>query len=154
MSRAALAAVAAGLGLVAAAAGAGADITVDPAFPTTGKPAVVRVAGEAGPVAGARVSVLYRPGSEVSRTDSLGVTGSDGALSWTPVEAGVATISAGVPDSTGAIVAQSRNLSVRFRGLPASGLFILIAAGVILYGGVILGFRMLGSPPPALPPDT
>jgi hypothetical protein len=46
------------------------------------------------------------------------------------------------------------NLSVRFDGLPIPGLVIFLLAGIILFSGVIRGFRSLKEPPPSLPPDT
>jgi len=102
------------------------------------------------PLKGVEVQAIYRPGSEVSRTESLGLTGVDGMVSWTPDGAGLVslqTVGEGAP-------ALSINLSVRYRRVPFLGLVILIAAGVILYGMVIVGFRHLGGAPIPLPPDT
>lgn len=129
---------------------AGAAITTDPPVPVEGETATIRVTGEAdAPVAGAAVQAVYRPGSNVERAVEVGTTGADGTVAWTPDGAGLVALTAGEGDA-----AQSKNLSVRFRGLPLSGLIILLGAGIVLYGGIIRGFRSLTSLPPQLPPDT
>lgn len=135
----------------AAAAPAGAGIEADPALPTEGEAATVIVTDTGGkPVRGVEITALYRPGSRVERSENLGLTGTDGSLTWSPSSAGLVTLST----SGDGAPALSRDLSVKYRGLPLPGLIILILAGTILYGGVIRGFRMLKSPPPILPPDT
>jgi hypothetical protein len=136
---------------LSAAGGAEADIRIDPVSPTQGEEARVTVTDlEGTPLSGVEIVAVYRPGSQVESLDSLGQTGPGGTLSWAPREAGVVTLRT----VEGQAPAYSHNLSVRFRGLPVPGLIILIAAGVILYGGVIRGFRRLRQPPPARPPDT
>lgn len=92
----------------------------------------------------------YRPGSQVSRTEELGTTNGAGQLVWTPTDAGIVTLAATAQDGT----TLSSNLSVYFSGVPGMGLLIMIGAGALLYGGVIRGFRSMGTPPPAFPPDT
>lgn len=137
--------------LLAAAAPAWAGIEADPPLPTEGEAATVIVTDDDGnPVRGVELTAVYRPGSRVEHKETLGLTGTDGSLTWSPASAGVVTLSTtgeGAP-------ALSQNLSVRYRGVPLPGLIILILAGVILYGGVIRGFRMLKTPLPSLPPDT
>jgi hypothetical protein len=107
------------------------------------------------PADGDTVTAVYRPSSEVSRTERIGVVGIDGRLSWTPLEAGVVTLSAVPPAGAGdGAAVQTRNLSVPFAKTPLSGLVILVFAGLILYGGVVRGFMKLNEIPPQLPPDT
>jgi len=137
------------LGLAAGPARAGIDTT--PVFPTEGQQATISVTADDGaPVAGAAVEAVYRPGSKVSRSETLGTTGPDGRLTWTPDGAGIVSLQTSGEGQP----ALSTNLSVRFRGVPLSGLVILLGAGVILYGGVIWGFRLLATLPTQLPPDT
>jgi len=137
--------------LLALPAWAGIDTT--PAVPTDGQTTTVTVSdAEGNPVAGMKVVAIYRPGSEVSQTEDLGTTGEEGTMTWTPTGAGVVTLKT-VPGDT-MTAASTRNLSVRFDGIPVPGLVILLAAGAILYGGVIRGFRSLRTLPPKLPPDT
>lgn len=138
-------------GLLVLAPGARADFVTDPVHPTQGEATRVALTDAAGaPLAGVEVVARYRPGSRVESTETLGRTGADGSLPWSPRAAGVVTLQTageeGVPSIT-------RNLSVRYKGLPLPGLVIMILAGLILYGGVILGFRALKEPVP-LPPDT
>jgi hypothetical protein len=146
----ALLALPAGL-LFALPAWAGIDTT--PVVPTEGQETMVSVHDAYGnPVAGMKVEAVYRPGSEVSRTEVLGATGEGGTVAWMPTGAGVVTLQTVPADTAGAVL--TRDLSVRFDGMPLPGLVILLAAGIILYTGVIRGFRSLRELPPELPPDT
>jgi hypothetical protein len=143
-------------GAIACAAGpVRADIAISHEAPVTGRPATVTVTADGSPASGAAVEAVYRPGSEVSHTEALGRTGPDGSLPWTPTDAGVVTLKATLPAAPGAEpVVETRNLSVRFKGAPVFGVVIMVLAGVILYGGVIRGFRLMGQPPLGLRPDT
>ena len=76
------------------------------------------------------VQVIWRPNSAISDTVTLHVSGQ--TFTWTPTQAGVATMTT----SNGT----SQNISVRYDSYPASGIFILIIAGTILFGGA--GFAM------------
>jgi hypothetical protein len=128
-----------------------AGIDTTPAVPTKGEPSLITVTDADGnPVTGAPVDAVYGPGSEVSRNETVGTTDARGTVTWIPTGAGIVSIQAAAADST----AISANLSVRFDGLPIPGLLIFILAGVILFSGIIRGFRSLGDAPPALPPDT
>ena len=137
---------------VAAAAGPGrAGIQTLPDRVEEGETAAILITDDQeNPVVGVEVQATYRPGSEVSRTESLGVTAVDGMVSWTPDGAGLVRLSTTGEGSPGF----SADLSVRYRRVPFLGLVILIAAGCILYGMVIVGFRHLSGPPIPLPPDT
>ena len=92
------------------------------------------------------VKVVWRPNSAIPDTVALDPSGT--SFEWTPSRAGVASIV--TPEG-------SQNVSVRYDSYPASGIFILIIAGTILFGGA--GFAMgklLGDDeePNALPLDT
>lgn len=151
LSRSLIAGLGLASGLVLAAGAARAEILVTPPFPTEGKEATITVFGEGGTaLPDLQVEAVYRPGSKVSRTEILGTTREDGRLLWTPDGAGIVTLRT-VGDGAPSL---SKNLSVRFQGVPLSGLIILIGAGFILYGGVIRGFWLLAGLPPQLPPDT
>lgn len=96
------------------------------------------------------VITTYRPNSAIPVVDTL-VVGGFTSVRWTPERAGVVRVA--VPGGA------SRNLSVRFAALPLAGLFVLIAAGLILFGGAAWAMRKLLSdgPPRTLPemrPDT
>ena len=152
MSRTSLkaAALITGSGLfLASTAWAGIDTT--PAVPTEGASATIIVTdGDGNPVTGATVEAVYSPGSEVSRTEEVGTTDESGAVAWTPTGAGIVSLETTAADSTSI----TANLSVRFDGLPIPGLLIFLLAGIILFSGIIRGFRSLSDPPPKLPPDT
>ena len=115
------------------------------AFPVVGQitfqPAPVENEEPAGPIKGhatvvtldslaEQVQVVWRPNSAISDTVTLDVSGQ--TFTWTPTQAGVATMIT----SNGT----SQNVSVRYDSYPASGIFILIIAGTILFGGA--GFAM------------
>jgi len=97
----------------------------EPAGPIEGHPTVVTLDSLA-----EHVQVIWRPNSAIPDTVNLDVTGQ--TFTWTPKQAGVATMTT----SNGT----SQNVSVRYDGVPASGIFILIIAGTILFGGA--GFAM------------
>jgi hypothetical protein len=96
------------------------------------------------------VVTTYRPNSAIPIVDTLTVGGFT-SVRWTPERAGVVRVA--VPGGP------SRNLSVRFAALPTAGLFVLIVAGLILFGGAGWAMRRLLSdgPPrthPEVRPDT
>jgi len=147
----AIAGLAAGLLLAGGPARGG--LATDPP-PVQGSETVVTVTNDVtdAPLSRADLVARYRPGSEVSHDDTVGVTDAGGRIVWVPSDAGIVTLTATPPGDDPAPI--SRNLSVRYRGVPLPGLLILLAAGVILFGGVIRGFRSLSGPRPPRPPDT
>ena len=78
------------------------------------------------------VRVVYRPGSVAADTVVLRAEGT--TLTFTPTAAGVVNVSAGD---------DAKALSVRFASTPISGLFVMIAAGLILFGGAFFALRAL-----------
>ncbi|HIG75015.1 MAG TPA: hypothetical protein EYQ24_10685 [Bacteroidetes bacterium] len=111
-----------------------------PAQPIQGQP--VRVTLDA-PTSD--VKVVWRPNSAIPDTVALDPSGT--SFEWTPTRAGVATVI--TPEG-------SQNVSVRYSSYPGSGIFVLILAATILFGGA--GFAMgklLGDDgPAAVPLDT
>ncbi len=97
----------------------------EPSGPIQGHPTIVTLDSLA-----ESVQVIWRPNSAIPDTVNLEVTGQ--SFTWTPLQAGVATMTT----SNGT----SQNVSVRYDSYPASGIFILIIAGTILFGGA--GFAM------------
>lgn len=79
------------------------------------------------------VTVTWRPNSAIPEVVTLDVSGT--SFEWTPTRSGVARI-----DVISAGATTSQNVSVRYDNYPASGIFILIIAGTILFGGA--GFAM------------
>jgi hypothetical protein len=80
-----------------------------------------------------RVEVVWRPNSAIPDTVVLDATGT--SFVWRPTRAGVARIALVSGEER-----LERNVSVRFDTYPAAGIFILIVAGTILFGGA--GFAM------------
>jgi len=129
------------LALFASPARAG-EITPAESYPLRGEPTTLTVSTEQGPAPGVIVEVLYRPNSQTSHTETLPPTGADGTVPWTPDDAGLATLTAHSPGQPEAVIA-SRNVAVRFGGFPASGVGMMVLAGILLFGGSGLGFLLL-----------
>lgn len=134
------------VGFAAGAGGGWADgIRTAVPFPTQGEATVVLVESAQGlPASGAQVSVVYRPGSQVESAAVLGLTDSLGQLSWTPLQPGIARLTARWSDSLGTHSPEC-NVSLRFGRVRADGVTVAILAGLILYGTVAFGFGRLRS---------
>lgn len=113
---------------------AAADVVLREQYPTQGESTELFIQADDGsPVSGATVTVTYRPGSSVEATDSVGTTGPSGRLVWTPETAGIVSVRAEWAGGS-----TSANVSVRFGSTPASGIIIMIAAGLLLVGGSVV----------------
>lgn len=136
------------LGWGAPGANAQGSVVVGSEFPVKGEPVHVHVTDEAGnPVGGASIVATYRPGSSVQQADSLGVSAADGAIHWTPVEAGIATITATWAGPGGSEQTSTTSVSVRFNSPPVGGLIIMVVAGLLLVvGSVIRVYNLLRVP--------
>ena len=138
--------------MLAGPAWAGIELSQD--YPRANEPVELTLTTASGfPAAGVEVKAGYGPGSELLRETSLGTTDNAGKLSWTPEEAGLVALSAEAQGADGP-EALASSISVQFDGAPVSGLLVMLVAGLILYGGVIAGFRRMGKPVPSWPPDT
>ncbi len=107
--------------LVLAVPVAAQPITLTPEIPVVGQEMTLQFQA---PVD--TVFVTYRPNSAVARRDTIRV-GEAQSMRWTPKRAGVVRI--GLPDGT------TQNVSVRFTETPLAGVFVLLIAGLILFGG-------------------
>jgi hypothetical protein len=104
------------------------------------------------PLAGARVSAVYRPNSSTTSTEHLATTDAAGTVFWTPSAAGPVRLEARPPEAAeDAAPAASLAVAVRYGGFPLSGLAIMVIAGVLLLGGAAFGMTMLLRAPPAHP---
>lgn len=125
-----------------------ADITVDQSFPVRGQEVRVQVRdAEGNPIARASIEVTYRPASRVEKVEPIGVTAEDGSIVWIPAEAGIAQITATWPGTEGSEASLSTAVSVRFASPPIIGIFIMVAAGLLLVvGSAIRMFNLLRTP--------
>ncbi|MFN3597520.1 MAG: hypothetical protein ACK41D_09655 [Rubricoccaceae bacterium] len=114
---------------------AAAQITADAEPLVVGRPVTLTL-----PAPAERVVVTYRPGSRTSSSDTLAADGTQ--VAWTPRAAGLVQVSYGTARTT---------LSVRYARVPLSGLFVLVAAGAILFGGAGLALAQLLRGAPAAP---
>jgi hypothetical protein len=118
----------------ALASPAGAEIVLRQKYPKQGDTAELFVQDDDGaPVAGATVTVTYRPGSSVEASDTVGTTGAGGRIAWTPTTAGIASLTASWEGNS-----STTNVSVRFASVPPGGVIIMILAGLLLVGGSIV----------------
>jgi hypothetical protein len=125
------------------------EIGLAEAFPERGATETLTVVGADGqPVAGAVVSVTYRPNSNTVKSRELRPTDASGRTEWTVEDAGIVTLTATSPDG---VSLGSLNVAVRFGGMPASGLLVMVVAGGLLFGGALLGFVLLLREPPHIP---
>ncbi len=115
----------------AATPGTAQPITIMPEIPVLGQESTLRFGM---PVD--TVFVTYRPNSSIAARDTIRIGGFD-SMKWMPKQAGVVQI--GLPGGA------SQNVSVRFTEPPVSGIFVLILAGLILFGGAIFAMRALFS---------
>lgn len=143
------------LALAAAVPAAAVEIELASDSPLRGEPVAVTVSDDGAPLADARVEAHFRPNSQTARREELPPTGPDGRVEWTPTEAGIVTLS--VLDPGGGAPLASVNTAVRRGYFPASGIAVMVTAGLLLFGGAAVGLKMLLSegPPPAIePPST
>jgi hypothetical protein len=125
------------------------EIGLQDASPLRGATQTLTVAGADGrPVAGAVVTVTYRPNSKTARSRQLPPTDESGRTEWPVEDAGIVTLAATSPDGQSLA---SLNVAVRFGGMPGSGIAVMVLAGVLLFGGALLGFVLLLREPPQVP---
>lgn len=125
-----------------------ADVILEKRYPVQDEQTRIHVTDSSGaPITGANVMVTYRPGSSVSREDVVGKSGADGALAWTPQQAGIATITATWHEGSEADITSSATVSVKFASPPAGGILIMIVAGLLLIvGSVVRVTKLIRAP--------
>ena len=124
----AVAALSAGAPQLVSAQEAGA-VTVSDKFPTTGKSTTIKT-----DTLEQTVELTYSPGSKVEAKETVKAQGTRLVL-WRPQRPGVVSIAA--PNHA------TKNVSVRFDGVPLSGLVIMMLAGAVLFGGALFSLRSL-----------
>ncbi|MEL6616473.1 MAG: hypothetical protein AAFQ43_12095 [Bacteroidota bacterium] len=113
---------------VALALPASAQITASTDAPVVGQPLTLTFGEPAD-----TLTVTYRPGS-VASTDDVIVLGGVTSTEWTPEAAGVVQVAVGEA---------SQSLSVRYENAPASGLLVMVLAGLVLFGGAAFAMRSM-----------
>jgi hypothetical protein len=91
-----------------------------------------------GGVEGAALKVVYRPNSETSVEEEVGPFQADASIVWTPAHPGIASLV--VLDRDGASLG-SKDVAIRFGGVPAYGILVMLLAGLLLFGGA--GFSLV-----------
>lgn len=136
--------------LCLASPAARAEIVLDNESPVREESTTIRVTdAEGNPVPGAAVEVTYRPGSSVSRVAPVGRADAAGTLTWTPQEAGIATITATWEGPGHSPATSSATVSVRFQSPPIDGILIMVFAGVLLIlGSIVRITNLLRTPEP------
>lgn len=134
----------------------GLAITADDERPLRGQVVRLTVTEDGRPAAGARVTAHYRPNSQTAKKAELAPVDSSGTVLWTPELPGPVTLEvrpAGSPPEAEAPPAAALTVAVRYGRLLPSGLFIMVLAGVLLFGGAAWAmYLLLHGPEPV--PDT
>lgn len=113
------------------------DLSTDDDFPIVGQDQRVNVAGveRAGDL---ELWVVYSPNSETQTEAEIGRFSADGTLTWKPSRFGIATLSA--RDAAGDVVA-AENVAILFAETPATGVLVMIFAGILLFGSAGFSLR-------------
>lgn len=88
------------------------------------------------------LTVTYRPNSSVAKTEIIAIDPPATSVEWASQNPGLVELTY-LDKRTNPATAVSRNLSIRFAGLSGSGLFVMLLAGTVLFGGVVTAFRSL-----------
>ncbi|MCB1152907.1 MAG: hypothetical protein H6684_01550 [Deltaproteobacteria bacterium] len=121
------------------------SMTIDPTHPKVGEAATITVTldEDPGPVS---LSVTYRPNSRTEHSvKESAFTPTDGltrSMQWTPSDAGITALAV-VPEGEDAKAVASTTVATRFSGIPISGVFIFLFAGVVLFGGMAWSIRIV-----------
>jgi hypothetical protein len=83
-------------------------------------------------IKGSTLKVVYRPNSETSVEQDAGPFLSDGSIVWTPEHPGIASLV--VLNAQGEAIG-SKDVAIRFSGIPAFGILVMLFAGLLLFGG-------------------
>lgn len=105
------------------------EIVLEQQYPTVGKATTIVL-----PQVVDKVKITYRPDARAVETTEEIPGGGTEHVVWRPLHAGIVKIEAG---------GLTKKVSVRFDGLPMSGLLILLIAGAILFGGAAWSLRQL-----------
>ena len=134
----------------------GLAITADDERPLRGQVVRLTVTEDGRPAAGARVTAHYRPNSQTAKKAELAPVDSSGTVLWTPELPGPVTLEvrpAGSPPDAEEPAAAALTVAVRYGRLLPSGLFIMVLAGILLFGGAAWAmYLLLHGPEPV--PDT
>ncbi len=78
------------------------------------------------------IVITYRPNSNIEKKEVL--KSNNSIFEWIPKKEGVVSIKSSN---------ETINVSVRYQNFSVSGLFVLLFAGTVLFGGVAIAFRVL-----------
>lgn len=113
------------------------DLSIDDDFPVVGEGQRVSVSG-AERVEDLDLWVVFSPNSETQTEAEIGRFSADGTVTWKPSRFGIATLSA--RDAAGDVVA-AENVAILFAETPATGVLVMIFAGILLFGSAGFSLR-------------
>lgn len=126
--------------LIVNSSAAGLEMSMNPDVVKQGETIVIKIERENEPVPGVKVSCKFRPNSACEEVKSVGVTGDDGILKWTPDTAGIVTITAKSGDAEDA-ESISKHISIRYSEVPVEFMVVFAGAGFILFGGLSFALK-------------
>lgn len=125
--------------LLVSSALAGWSMESENAFPILNKPMEISISSDEGlDCQRAVLNVIYRPNSKTERKETVGSPAFDCKLSWTPKNPGITILSLTYEDKE----VIKKQISTRFDRTPVLGILVLVAAGCILYGGIIYSMKV------------
>ncbi len=81
------------------------------------------------------LDVLYRPGATALVSEEVVIRDAGApSWSWQPQRAGVVRLTSGT---------LTQNVSVRYQSFPVGGMMVMLIAGLILFGGMVVSLRTL-----------
>lgn len=141
---------------VALTARAEVTVTTDDERPLRGEVVRLHVLDDGAPAPGHQVVAVYRPNSQTEHRERLPAVDASGTVLWTPRDAGPVTLEVWPPDVEVDVDGDpllSLTVAVRYGGFPASGMLIMILAGLLLFGGATTAFILLLRPPSHIPAE-
>lgn len=118
------------------------SINVEEKYPQQGKMFRVSVSNLAEEdLETALLSVTYRPNSETKVSETISPSTEKGTWFFTPGHAGIVELSVEQPGKPKNKVLVSKPISVRFSKTPISGILVMLFAGFILFGGIIISMK-------------
>lgn len=126
-------------GLSARSGAAEASLSLGEAYPVVGERIEVTLHGVDSPETAA-LWVVHRPNSQTAETIRVGNFNAEGQVWWTPKAPGIATLRDRDPAAEGE--AASVSVAICFSTNPASGILVMVLAGLLLFGGAGWSLRL------------
>jgi len=134
------------IAVVLAVPGQTQEIVSAESYPVVGQPVRIEFRSSGpetqGPI---RLFAEYRPNSETGFIAEVSDKSGPGVWSFTPLAAGIVQLkvvrSASTEAGSEKVTLAQKSISVKYNGVPVSGISIMLLAGLVLLGGNVLSVR-------------